>query len=333
MPFQLWRRKNPRLKGYDNSQEGAYFITLCVQGRQCLFGSIVDGAMKLKPAGYMLEKWWNGLERKFPLTKIDIHVAMPNHFHGIIFLLKENQEESSPIKADVPHKNAAPRGAHTGAPLQKIMQWFKTMTTNEYIHGVKEHGWRPFRGQLWQRSFYDHVIRNDESLNRIQEYIATNPQRWELDRENPRAKGEDEFDQWLASFNTRPSLTCRGAPACAPSVGSRHLGDAGEDLAAEALKKQGYKILERNYTCPLGEVDLIARQGKSIVFVEVKTRSNLNFGGPREAVAGPKQARLRRLAEYYLKQQRLAGASVRFDVVGITAGEDCPQVEIIQDAF
>ena len=63
-------------------------------------------------------------------------------------------------------------GGHAGPPLQRIVQWFKTMTTNEYIHGVKEHGWPQFQGSLWQRSFYDHVIRDEASLNRIREYIS-----------------------------------------------------------------------------------------------------------------------------------------------------------------
>ena len=113
----------------------------------------------------------------------------------------------------------------------------------------------------------------------------------------------------------------------------RQLGDAGEDLAAAALKKQGYKILERNYVTPLGELDLIARQGKTYVFIEVKTRKNERFGPPQEAVHPAKQARLRRLAEYYLKQQRLGEVAVRFDVVGIILADGVPRVEIIQDAF
>ncbi len=113
----------------------------------------------------------------------------------------------------------------------------------------------------------------------------------------------------------------------------RQLGDAGEDLAAAALKKQGYKILERNYATPLGEIDLIARQGKTYVFIEVKTRKNERFGAPQEAVHSAKQARLRRLADYYLKQKRLGEVPVRFDVVGVTLSGDSPQVEIIQDAF
>ncbi len=111
------------------------------------------------------------------------------------------------------------------------------------------------------------------------------------------------------------------------------MGDAGEDLAAAALKKQGYKILERNYVCPLGEVDLVARQGKTYVFIEVKTRQNDRFGLPQEAVNQAKQRKLRLLAYYYLKQKRLGEVSLRFDVVAITLDEAGPWLEIIQNAF
>ena len=114
----------------------------------------------------------------------------------------------------------------------------------------------------------------------------------------------------------------------------RQLGDAGEDLAASALKRQGYKILERNYLTPLGEIDLIARQGKALVFIEVKTRRGERFGAPQEAVSLGKQNKLRRLADYYLKQKRLGmEVLVRFDVVGITISAEGPRVEVIQDAF
>ncbi len=113
----------------------------------------------------------------------------------------------------------------------------------------------------------------------------------------------------------------------------KQLGNHGEDLAAAALKKQGYKILERNYVTPLGEIDLIARQGKTLVIVEVKTRKSLRFGSPQESVSHTKQAKLRRLADYYLKAKRLPEAAVRFDVVAVTLAGDEPQVEIIQNAF
>jgi putative transposase len=316
----MWQRKSPRLSNYDYSQPGEYFVTVCIQNRQCLLGEIVNGEMGLNRAGLAVERWWKELERKFSSIKIDeYYVVMPNHFHGIIFL-------SEPSASAV-------EGAHIGAPLQKIMQWFKAMTTNEYVHGVKEHGWPQFGGSLWQRSFYDHVIRDEEALNRIREYISTNPQRWEMDRENPRPKGMDDFDRWLATYKTGPiQVNRRGGPVCPPST-RRALGDAGEDLAAAALKKQGYKILARNYLTPLGEIDLVARQGKTVIFVEVKTRTGHGYGSPQEAVHPAKQARLRRLAAYYLKQQRLGEAAVRFDVVGITLADGVPRVEIIQDAF
>lgn len=113
----------------------------------------------------------------------------------------------------------------------------------------------------------------------------------------------------------------------------RQLGETGEDLAAAALKKQGYKILERNYRTPLGEIDLIARNQGFLVFLEVKTRRSVRFGAPAEAVSPAKQARLKRLADYYLKQKRLGEVPVRFDVVGITFCDGIPQVSIIINAF
>jgi putative transposase len=317
----MWPRQSPRLSGYDYSEPGVYFVTVCVKDRLSLFGEAVDGTMRLNQAGQMIGRWWQELERKFPSVKIDeYHVVMPNHFHGIVFISEQSRSITE--------------GGHIGPPLQRIVQWFKTMTTNEYIHGIKEHGWEPFKGHLWQRSFYEHVVRDEKSLNRIREYILHNPQRWDLDRENPRAKGRDEFDRWLATFKTRPiKANRRGGPMCPPSDPRRQLGEHGEDLAAAALKQQGYKILERNYVTPMGEIDLIARQGKTLVIVEVKTRKSSRFGSPQESVSLTKQNRLRRLAHYYLKDKRLTGAMVRFDVVAVTLAGERPQVEIIANAF
>jgi putative endonuclease len=113
----------------------------------------------------------------------------------------------------------------------------------------------------------------------------------------------------------------------------KQLGNTGEDLAAAALKKQGYKILARNYLTPLGEIDLIAKQAKTLVIIEVKTRKSTRFGSPQEAVSAAKQAKLRRLADYYLKEKRLTDAPVRFDVVAITFAQNGPRVEIIKEAF
>jgi len=104
-------------------------------------------------------------------------------------------------------------------------------------------------------------------------------------------------------------------------------------LAVTALKKQGYKILERNYRTALGEIDLICRHQGALVFIEVKTRTGHRFGPAQDAVHPGKQARLRKLADYYLKQKRLGEMDIRFDVVGILWLGEKPQIEVIQGAF
>jgi len=83
------------------------------------------------------------------------------------------------------------------------------MITNEYIRGVKRSGWPPFRGRLWQRNYYEHIIRDEDALNRIRQYIANNPLGWHLDRENPQRRGEDELDQWLRSFTKEATSDAR----------------------------------------------------------------------------------------------------------------------------
>ena len=100
---------------------------------------------------------------------------MPNHFHGIILIVGADLR----VCADT-------TGAHIGAPLPEIVQWFKTMTTNEYICGIKSLGWIPFNTRLWQRNYYERIIRNEWELHRIRQYIADNPAQWMHDRENPR---------------------------------------------------------------------------------------------------------------------------------------------------
>jgi putative endonuclease len=113
----------------------------------------------------------------------------------------------------------------------------------------------------------------------------------------------------------------------------KQLGAAGEELAVAALRNRGYNILATNYTAALGEIDIIARHRGFLVFIEVKTRKSLRFGAPQEAVSPAKQARLQRLADYYVKQKRLQAPRMRFDVVAIILGGDAPQVEIIENAF
>jgi len=171
-------RHSMRLLGYDYAQVGAYFVTSVTKDRVCLFGEIVDGEMRLNDGGRMIEQWWFELNRKFSTVETDEFVVMPNHFHGIVVIAGVS------VGADL-RVGPNSEGAHVGAPLPTIIQWFKTMTTNEYMRGVKTRSWTPFAGRLWQRNYYEHIVRGENELTRIREYIANNPPQWEMDRENP----------------------------------------------------------------------------------------------------------------------------------------------------
>ncbi len=187
---QKHHRRSIRLKGYNYSQADAYFVTICTQGRACLFGEVVDGQMRLNDAGRMIEKWWLELNRKYPHVDTDEYIVMPNHFHGIVVIVN-NHFVGADLCVGPDH-----RGAHTGAPLPAIVQWFKTMTTDEYLRGVKHLGWHPFAKRLWQRNYYEHIIRNQQALDHIRQYILDNPARWAFDRENPAATVQEPEDEW-----------------------------------------------------------------------------------------------------------------------------------------
>lgn len=111
------------------------------------------------------------------------------------------------------------------------------------------------------------------------------------------------------------------------------LGKLGEDLARKRLKKLGYRILATNYRCPLGEIDLIARDGEFLVFVEIKTRTNQSLGQAKEAVNKRKQVQLSKVALAYMKSYNLWGTKARFDVVAVGVSDGRKEIEIIQDAF
>ena len=192
-------RRSIRLKGYDYSHTGAYFVTICTQNREYLFGDVLDGKMALNDAGQMIEKWWNKLSQKYGDVWIDTYVVMPNHFHGIITITTNTVGANPCIRPDETNPCIRPNtgdhvtrgenitGENMVSPLQGLgiyISWFKRMSTNEYIRGVKQRGWPPFPGKLWQRNYYDHIIRNESELERIREYIVNNPLKWESDREN-----------------------------------------------------------------------------------------------------------------------------------------------------
>jgi putative transposase len=135
--------------------------------------------MVLNDAGKMVGRWWNELKNKYANIVIDEYVVMPNHCHGIINIVDS-------VGADLcvcPNK----MGEHAGSPLQgrpiyEMIRWFKTMTTNEYIRNVKQNGWELFDGKLWQRNYYEQIVRDEISLRRVREYIINNPRQWQQDK-------------------------------------------------------------------------------------------------------------------------------------------------------
>ena len=211
----IHHRRSIRLKGYDYSQAGLYFVTICTQNQLCLFGKIENREMILNDPGIMIDKWWNELKHKYRNIELHEQIIMPNHFHGIIQIINEigsgfgfgfgfgsvgadlrvcpdDTDDTWQISKQGQTRRSAPTGTekpgerepgeHIGSPLHAMIQWFKTMTTNEYIRGVKNVGWPRFNKKLWQRNYYEHIIRDKKSYHQISEYIKTNPLKWHDDK-------------------------------------------------------------------------------------------------------------------------------------------------------
>ena len=178
-------RKSIRLKDYDYSQSGAYFVTICTYSKEYLFGSIVDEKMDLSEIGENAGRCWNEIPNHFPNVLLDYFVVMPNHIHGIInmvgakhsHLASTNKASSLPVNAS-PLQSLQPCGTDKGS-LSAIIQNFKSVTTRKINQMFGRRN-----VPLWQRNYYEHVIRNEDDLNEIRRYIINNPLKWALDREN-----------------------------------------------------------------------------------------------------------------------------------------------------
>lgn len=195
----IHHRRSIRLRNYDYAQAGVYFVTICAQHQECLFGAITNRTMRLNDAGRMVGRWFVELENKFHDIECDGFICMPNHVHFIVVNVGADlrvHPDISRVRPDISCVRPQPssrqidtgqthRSAPTGTPLPQVVQWFKTMSTNEYIQGVKQNGWSPFPGKLWQRNYWEHIIRDEKELHRIREYILNNPTRWQQDALHP----------------------------------------------------------------------------------------------------------------------------------------------------
>lgn len=152
------KRKRIRLPDYDYSGNGAYFITVCTQNKVKLFGEIGENT----PARQMVEKVFAQVLSRYPHVDCPKYVLMPNHFHALLVIDKRDMEAS--------------------ATVMNVVQAFKSISTVEYIRLVKAGFAVPFEKKVWQRSFYDHIIRSERDFQEVWRYIDENPLKWKLDR-------------------------------------------------------------------------------------------------------------------------------------------------------
>ena len=160
-------RKRNRLAGYDYSQYGWYFVTVCTKGMQEWFGEVRNGEMVMDECGNAVAQQWQWLAVQYEYVELDEFVVMPNHFHGIIIIHNSNVGTGRDLSLQVKVK-----------PLSALIGAFKT-TSSKLIHSLGYHDF------AWQRSFYDHIIRGDEALEKIRVYIRNNPLNWDLEKGKP----------------------------------------------------------------------------------------------------------------------------------------------------
>ena len=187
-------RLSLRLKEYDYSTAGAYFITIVTQARVPVFGEVTEGQINLSDAGEMIQQIWHDLPERFPSIALDEFIVMPNHIHGIMIIpspvgvplvgTRDATRGREPTDGDRATTSVAPTEDRTKT-LGEMVGVYKSITTHQYIKGVEIRGWPPFDKRLWQRNYYERVIRNTRELDFAREYISNNPAKWQLDSENP----------------------------------------------------------------------------------------------------------------------------------------------------
>jgi REP element-mobilizing transposase RayT len=180
-------RRSIRLRGYDYTQPGAYFVTICTQERACWFGEIVDGEMRLNALEEIVrEEWFKSADvRPNVVLRRYEFVAMPNHIYGIMWIVGDDDAVVVGARVGAQRRCAPTDNIPTNVipgSLGAIIRAFKSAATKR-INAQRGTPGAP----VWQRNYYEHIVRDEESLNRIRQYILDNPLRWAYDRNNPAA--------------------------------------------------------------------------------------------------------------------------------------------------
>ena len=159
-------RRSIRLQNFDYSSAGAYFVTVCAHQRQCVFGEVAEGKMTPNEIGQIVEQAWYDLASRFPGVDLDVFVVMPNHMHGILVIQESPRRDGD--------------AACHATTLGLVLRAFKSLSAIAANRALGRSGW-----PLWQRNYYDKIIRDDRMLHNARHYILDNPKRWPDDANNP----------------------------------------------------------------------------------------------------------------------------------------------------
>ncbi|HEY9867056.1 MAG TPA: transposase [Candidatus Obscuribacterales bacterium] len=197
MPYnpQIHHRRSIRLKGYDYTQPGGYFVTICTKEKQCLFGDIVQRKMRFNSLGAIAFNTWQQIAEKFSHVELDYFIIMPNHIHGILIFNEIIADPQSPVGAkravslhqtslsEQEISSKSTQRPHGAAPksLGAVVGWYKSSVSKSINRICNNSG----QGLIWQRDYYEEIIRDETALNTIRKYIIENPLRWEDDPEHP----------------------------------------------------------------------------------------------------------------------------------------------------
>ena len=176
---EIHHRRSIRLQGYDYSQPGAYFVTVCTYQKQCWFGEIHHGQMLLNQIGNIVVREWLKTSQIRPNFKLDEWVVMPNHLHGIIWTMESKTKAIAPKNGDKTNTDKKKLNRPSNS-LESAIGGFKASVTKQ-INQFRHNTVIP----IWQRNYYESIIRDEKALNLIREYIQHNPARWQEDPDNP----------------------------------------------------------------------------------------------------------------------------------------------------
>ena len=186
MPYNpnIHHRRNIRLKEYDYSQNGLYFVTICCKDKICRFGQIEDGEMILNEHGKIAFDEWLKLMKRFSNFESDVFQIMPNHIHGIIILNEPHVGATLAVAQNTVNKNDNKRTTARVVPtigaISDIIGAYKSLVMTECLKIYKSQN--EIMGKFWQRNYYEHIIRNEKSFENIAKYIIDNPKMWTKDK-------------------------------------------------------------------------------------------------------------------------------------------------------